>query len=95
MAETRAQKNRKVRQDAIREQLAAYGHHTQLVNTIEEMLKLDPESPTFTNELAKYRTVNEQRLKLINKYLPDLKATEITGEGGEPFAIDIINYAEA
>lgn len=32
------------------------------------------------NELSRLKVVIETKLKLINKYLPELKATEITAE---------------
>ena len=94
MAETRAQLNRKMRQEKLREWLSEKCTAQHFVDNLNKIENLDPESESFSNELAKLKTANEQRLKVMNKYMPDLKATEITGDGGEPFAIDIINYAE-
>lgn len=35
-------------------------------------------------EIQRLKAAADIKLKLINKYLPDLKATEVTGEGGGP-----------
>ena len=82
MAATAANKNRKLRQDALREWLSEKCTAQHLVDNIQKIEELDPDSESFANELAKYRTANEKRLKILNKYLPDLKSTELTGEGG-------------
>ena len=81
--ETRAQLNRKVRQEALRDQLAEQCRIQHVIDNIKKIEDLDPSSNTFQNEILKYKTSNEQRLKLVNKYLPDLRNTEITGDGGE------------
>lgn len=87
MAKTRAQQNRAMRQEALREWLSEKCTAQHLVDNIQKIEQLDPESESFSNELNKYRVANEQRLKIMGKYLPDLKATEITGEGGKPMEI--------
>ena len=92
MPETRAQLNRKVRQDALREQLASQKHVEHVVEIVDEIK--DPSIQIEQEMIARYKLVIDTKLKLINKYLPDLKSTEITGEGGEPLSIDIIHYAE-
>lgn len=75
---TRGQQNKAIRQKALREQLSAQGH-VQHVNDIAQKLgnleeELDPVQITRLVKTA------EIKLKLINKYLPDLKATEISGK---------------
>ena len=92
MAETRAQLNRKVRQEALREQLSAQGHVQHVIDNIHRIEELDEGEDTFKNSLDKLKVANEQRLKLINKYLPDLKATEVSGEGGESLTIKVMEY---
>ena len=92
MPETRAQLNRKVRQDALREQLANQGHAQHVVDIVNQIQ--DPANDIPQDMVARYKLAIDTKLKLINKYLPDLKSTEITGEGGEPLSIDIIHYAE-
>ena len=73
---TRAMRNRQIRQDATREQLAAKG----LVQHVLELVKKinDAEEPL---EIAKYKAAAEIQLKLINKFLPDLKSTELSVSG--------------
>lgn len=87
MAKTRAMENRALRQEALREQLAEQCRVQHILETLKKIEELDEGDEHFVNALAKLRTVNEQRLKLLNKYLPDLKATEITGANGDPIQI--------
>ena len=85
MAATRANMNRKIRQDALREQLAEQGHVQQVIVNIE---KIEQHGATMeAQELNALKIANDQRLRLVNKYLPDLKATEITGEAGGPISV--------
>ena len=91
MAMTKAQQNRAIRQEALREQLAGKGLIQKVLENIAKMEELDSsDTQTGTFELQKLKTSNDQRLKLINKYLPDLKMAEITGEGGGPVQISQI-----
>ena len=69
---TRAEENRRIRQEAVREKLANQGliqHVTELARKIE--------NSTDSLEVQKYRASADIQLKLINKYLPDLKSTEV------------------
>lgn len=84
MAKTRAQANRAIRQEALREWLSEKCTAQHLVENIKKIEELDESSEAFTNQLNKYKVANEQRLKIMGKYLPDLKSTELTGEGGGP-----------
>jgi len=80
MAMTRAQKNRSIRQEALREELSNKGLLQKVLEDIEKLGRLDDElDPTKVNRI---KIGIDSRLKLISKYLPDLKATEITGEAG-------------
>ena len=88
MAKTRAQLNRAVRQEALREQLAAQGHVQHVIDNLEEMQKLDGTQETDKFNIDKLKIINEQKMKLISKYLPDLKAVELTGDAGGPVSIE-------
>lgn len=90
MAETRGQANRRLRQEKLREWLKEKCTAQHLVDNLEKIEKLDPESEVFTNELNKYKVANEQRLKIMNKYIPDLRQVdmELTGEDGNPIEMD-------
>ena len=80
--QTIKQANRAVRQETLREWLSQKCTTQHLVDNIQKIEALDDTSETFVNQLNKLKTANEQRLKVMNKYLPDLKSTEITGESG-------------
>lgn len=73
--------NREIRQETLRESLSAGGHLQYAVENIVKIEKLKS-SKTSAFELSKYKIAAELRLRLVNKYLPDLKQTEITGEAG-------------
>lgn len=85
MAATNAAKNRAIRQEALRAQLAEQCRLQHVLDNIEKLEDLDVELEP--NDYNRIRSANEQRLKLVNKYLPDLKSTELTGEGGGPVSL--------
>lgn len=85
--ETRAQSNRKIRQEALRDQLANQKHVEHVVDIIEKL-----EDPTLEQkDIQRLKTAAELRMKLIAKYLPDVKQMELTGEGGEKLSFTINN----
>ena len=71
---TRAAANKKVRQEALREQLSSQGHVQHVIDSINKL-----ENPDIEVDVQRLKAAIDSRLKLINKYLPDLKATEHTG----------------
>ena len=80
-----AQQQRHMRQEALREMLAGNLHHQQVVWHIDRMLALEVDADGTNErqvkfELDKFHRVAELRLKLIHKYLPDLKSVEATVE---------------
>lgn len=92
MSKTRANENRKIRQDALREWLSEKCTAQHLVDNINKIEDLNPESDSFANDLAKYKVANEQRLKVLDKYLPSLKSVEMSGpmdDNGLPTSIEI------
>ena len=84
MAATRAAQNRKIRQEALREQLAAQGHVQHVVDICEELSGQLPAS-----DVNRLKTKADIHLKLIDKYLPSVKAVEHTGEGGDELPTSI------
>jgi len=78
MAMTRAQKIKSLRKDSLRELLAEQCRLQHLVENLNKIEQLDETDKFFKNNLDKLKVSNEQRLRLLNKYLPDLKAQEIT-----------------
>ena len=89
-----AAKQRKARQEALRDFLSSQKHEEKVVDNIKKIEKLDVESESFSSELNKLKIANEQRLKLLNKYLPDIHHSTIDGDGdnGE-IIIKTISYA--
>lgn len=99
MAATNAAKNRAIRQDALREQLSAQGHIQHVIEISNKLADLGGEIDSNNIDLD---AVAVQRLKaaadikksVISKYLPDLKSTELTGEGGGDIGIDMVWQVE-
>ena len=77
MARTRAQANRELRKGALREYIQERGSVQYLFDLIEKIEGLDPDSSTFTNDLQKLKVALDARIKMMGKYMPDLKAQEI------------------
>lgn len=71
---TRAAANKKVRQEALREQLASQKHVEHVIDNINKL-----ENPDIEVDTQRLKVAIDARLKLINKYLPDMKAIEHTG----------------
>lgn len=75
MAANNAAKNRKIRQDALREQLAAQGHVQHVVDLLNKLTEREDEIPAL--ELQKNKLIIDTKLALIKKYLPDTKQVEL------------------
>ena len=85
-----AQQNRQVRQAALREQLEKQGHLQHVIVLLEKIEKLEDE--LNATELQRLKLVIDTKLKLMNKYIPDLKAVEMTGEGGGELTVKVMKY---
>ena len=86
-----ATKNRQVRQEELRNLLREQGHLQHVVKIIGELSdKKETLSPAMVD---RYKIAMNARLKLMAKYIPDLKAVEVTSEGGEPLSIQLTMYA--
>jgi hypothetical protein len=84
MGKTRAQENRGIRQDELREQLRGKGLLQHVIKTAQDIQDLVPTVDEDNNEqvrtkITALKASAELRLRLVNKYLPDLKAMEISG----------------
>jgi hypothetical protein len=90
MAKTAAQKNRAIRQGELREYLAARGGVSYVLDNIEKIEQLDVTSETFDKELTKHKVANEQRIRLLNKYLPDIKEEHIINDEASPIVVNIV-----
>ena len=88
MAATRAAKNKSIREEAMRDQLRQKGLHTQVIE-ISEKLYEQYES-LESSHIQALKASAELKLKLINKYMPDVKSVEMTGENGDKLFPDAI-----
>jgi hypothetical protein len=76
-----ATRRRQARREELNEYLSERGKLSYVFDNIEKMEKeggtIDPQ------ELNALKTANDQRIRLLGKYIPDLKAMEFTtGEDG-------------
>jgi len=85
----RAFKNKQIRQEELREKLAAQCGVQHALNLIEKI-----EGSTEPFDLQKYKASFDCRMKLINKYLPELKATEISGDVDKPLRVSLLEFDE-
>lgn len=84
MAKTRAQANREIRQEALRGQLEANGHLQQVIEIAEKLSKLDDDKTKQLDaiQVQRLKAAADIHLKLISKYLPDMKSIEHSGDIG-------------
>jgi hypothetical protein len=80
--QTVAQANRSLRQEELREQLSAGGHVQHVIDIAQKLDGLDEELTSV--EANRLKAAADIKLRLIDKYLPSLKAVEMTGEDGKP-----------
>ena len=85
MAETRASRNKKVRQEALREQLSAQGHVQHVVDILDKLSNQEIEIDAAM--VNRYRITLDGKFKLIDKYLPTDKPVELTGSDGGPLEV--------
>lgn len=71
---SRAEANKAIRQEALREQLANGKHLEHVIEMSNKIANLD--ELLENNDLNRLKIASELKLKLINKYLPDLKQLE-------------------
>jgi hypothetical protein len=87
---TRAQENKKIRAEALREQLRAKGLMQHVIETAEKLADLT--IPLESNDIQRLKAANDARLALVKKYLPDLKQTdiEVSGPSGGSVNLDLV-----
>lgn len=82
MGATVKSKQRDVRREELRRYISEQGKVHYIFDTISKLEDLDSKlEPVEVQRLGK---AIDSRLKLLNKYLPDVKAVEVTGENGGP-----------
>ena len=92
MAQTRAVKNRAIRQEALREQLSKQKHVEHIIDICNELNDLT--KPLEVSDINRKKIVIDTKMKLINKYLPDLKNVEIANDGGGELVIKLVDYSQ-
>ena len=81
-SKTAVHRNRAIRQEALREQLSQQGHEQYISEIISNLS--DPELEYDSLWVQRLKAAADLRLKLMAKYIPDLKSQELTGpEGGD------------
>jgi len=87
MAKTTKQAMKQARQINHRQKLSEGGHLHYAIESIEKIEKLKAgDASAF--ELNKLKISAELRLKLVDKFLPNLKGVELSGVDGNPIEID-------
>ena len=89
---TRAQQNRAIRQEELRQKLAAGGH---LELAIELADKLSNVNDNKELDVPRAKAAFDARMKLINKYMPELKATELSTDGENPLVVTQMVFPES
>lgn len=86
-------KNRRIRQEALREQLANGGH---LQHIIDIANKLSDESQEIDAQMqARLKAAADIKLKLVNKYLGDIRQTELkNSEDGNGLVIQVLRLGD-
>lgn len=84
MGSTVAAKNKKVREEALREQLRNKGLAQQVLEIANKLEKQHLELET--SHINALKASAELKLKLVNKYMPDLKAVEHSQDPENPIA---------
>jgi hypothetical protein len=77
-----ATRNRKARQEALRDYLESRGLVEHVIDLADKIG--DEDNDLAPDMVARIKISIDTRLRLINKYLPDLKSTEITGDPDSP-----------
>lgn len=83
---SRANANRAIRQEALRESLEAGGHIQHVLDICNDLDDLTVEMDSTA--VQRKRAVIDTKLKLIGKYLPDTKSVELSNKDGESFKTD-------
>lgn len=80
-----ATRRRQERQEALREYLSERAKLSQIIDNIEKMENEGAAMEAQELQALKYAT--ESRIKLLAKYLPDLKSVELSGDSENPVEV--------
>ena len=93
MAATRAAKIRAERQEALREMLSRKCTVEQVIEISSKIAELGGALDAI--QVSRLKAACDIKLRLISKYLPDVKAVEISGEGGGDLQITVSDFKNA
>ena len=85
--ETHGQARQRERRDSLRELLSSQGHLQHVIDLIDKVTTLENELDT--NDVNRLKIGIDSKLKLINKYLPDMKFIEAELSGPDGNEIDM------
>lgn len=86
--QSRAQANRAIRQEALREQLKVQGHHQHASDIVNKLRDLDHEYTAV--EISRLKIALDGHMRFVEHYLPKPKQIEIT-EGVDLSSIEDID----
>lgn len=87
VAKTRAQLNRETRQAEMRKKIEASGYESHVHEVVKKLL--DPELEFDSIEVQRMKSAADLSIKMMAKFMPDLKSTEITGPDGGDLVIAV------
>lgn len=87
VAKTRAQLNRETRQVEMRKKIEASGYETHVHEVVKKLL--DPELEFDAIDVQRMKSAADLSIKMMAKFMPDLKSTEITGPNGGDLVIAV------
>ena len=87
MPKTRAQLNRALRQEEMRNKIEASGYESHVHEVVKKLL--DPEQEYDSIEVQRMKSAADLSIKMMAKFMPDLKSTEITGADGGDLVIAV------
>ena len=87
MPKTRAQLNRETRQAEMRKKIEASGYETHVHEVVKKLL--DPDLEFDSIEVQRMKSAADLSIKMMAKFMPDLKSTEITGADGGDLVLQI------
>ena len=93
MGATAAHKSRAIRQEALREQLSNQGHVQHVTDIAQKLTNLEGELDPV--QVQRLKAAADIKLKLIGKYLGDVKAVEISGADGGDLVIQVSDFKNA
>jgi len=87
VAKTKAQLNRQLRQEGLRDFLSKQKLIEKVIDIAQNLT--DPDKEYDALDVQRMRTAAELNLKLAAKVLPDLKSTEISGPDGGDLVVAV------